>query len=182
MTYRWQKSETEGGSETDSELDLEDKGCEDIQTSTKLSETEITKLLMEKNYLKTERNILIIENDGRRLRKNHLILERINLITEREGLTMETSGLRAEIDFLTAEKDRLEAEKKELSKLGFWYSQKKSFQSLTPEARKQKKEADLAKSVRGEPVQSTGTTQSAIENNAKVAADHTPVKIDGSSR
>ncbi|EGX48306.1 hypothetical protein AOL_s00080g431 [Orbilia oligospora ATCC 24927] len=170
MTYRWQKSETEGGSETDSELDLEDKGCEDIQTSTKLSETEITKLLMEKNYLKTERNILIIENDGRRLRKNHLILERINLTTEREGLTMETSGLRAEIDFLTAEKDR------------FWHSQKKSFQSLTPEARKQKKEADLAKSVRGEPVQSTGTTQSAIENNAKVAADHTPVKIDGSSR
>ncbi|TGJ75269.1 hypothetical protein EYR41_002207 [Orbilia oligospora] len=173
MTFIWQELETEEGSETDSRLGLEDKGCEDLKASTVLSETEITKLLMERNDLKKERKILIIERNNWKLRKNDLIIERDNWKMERDFLTTEASDLRAEIDFLTTQRDRLEAEKKELPKLGFWEHQRRSFLSLTPEARKQKREADFAKSVRGESVQPTSATESATESNTEVTIGNT---------
>ncbi|KAF3318694.1 hypothetical protein TWF173_006709 [Orbilia oligospora] len=76
------------------------------------------------------------------MQKSRWTTEKSNLIIERDNWELEKANLIKETDFLKAEKARLEAEKKELSKLGFWHHQKKSFQSLTPEARKLKKEQE----------------------------------------
>ncbi|KAF3206927.1 hypothetical protein TWF106_000534 [Orbilia oligospora] len=169
MSYHWQTDES---SETDGQPDLEDRGCEDIQTSTKLSETEITKLLMERNDLEKEVNILKIENNNWKIRSNNLRTEKNDLKTEKKHLLNEIHDLRVEIACLMTESDRPEAEKREHSKLGFWNPQRQSFHNLAPEARKQKKEAYFAESVGGELAQPTSSAESATENTAEAAIDN----------
>ncbi|KAF3172082.1 hypothetical protein TWF788_009525 [Orbilia oligospora] len=99
------------------------------QSSNKLSETEINDLIIATNNLKTKKIKLIKE-------AKELEIETIDLKIERDSLI-------GEVDHLKVERVLLETKKGEFLSRGFWFHQRKAFQSLTPEARKLKKEQSL---------------------------------------